>query len=492
MNAIALNTSTARRLLACGASALALAGCVMGPDYKRPDTPAPTEFRGAPTAAEASSIADLPWWGVFNDPQLQGLIGEGLANNQDIKVAVARIEQARAQVGVARSEYYPQVDYNAAAGGERTFVPLPNNRVGTAEFGSIGGPIQAAWEFDVWGRIKRSTEAAEANLLAQEDIRRGVLLTLVTDIATGYFRLLELDRELAIAQESSGVYKQQLDLFTDRFNAGRDTRLPVDRTQADYDSSTARVHDLQRQIAQQENALSTLLGGYPKAIPRGRPLVDQTTPNTPLGSTTALLQRRPDILAAEQQMVQANAEIGVAIANYFPKIGLSALGGGIETYVDGKWDGFGTWKAAIGLSGPIFTGGRLKSIEQYQRAYWDETIASYQKTVIRAFQETSDALAAQQTLVQRRTALESQIAALRRSSGLAMDRYTGGRASYFEVLEAQQQLYPAEDALAQTQRDQLLAVVNLYKALGGGWNLAPGQWTQAQAQQPPQPQPQPH
>jgi multidrug efflux system outer membrane protein len=475
---IARTPSAARRLLACSASALALAGCVMGPDYKKPDTPVPTEFRGATAAADATSVADLPWWGVFNDPQLQALIGEGLANNHDIKIAVARIEQARAQLGAVKSEAYPQLNYNAFIAGEKTFVPEVGDVVGTAQFGSIGGALQAAWEFDVWGRIRRSTEAAEANLLAQEDVRRGVLLTLVTDIANGYFRLLELDRELAIAQESSGVYKQQLGFFTDRFNAGRDTRLPVDRTQADYDSSTAKIQDVQRQIAQQENALNVLVGGYPRAIPRGRPLVDQTTPATALGSTTALLQRRPDILEAEQRMIQANAEIGVAIANYFPKIGLSALGGGVGAYVNDNWEGFGIWRAAIGASGPIFTGGRLKANEQGQRAFWDETIASYQKTVVRAFQETSDALVAQQTLAQRRTALESQVAALRRSSGMAMDRYTGGRASYYEVLEAQQQLYPAEDALARTQRDQLVAVVNLYKALGGGWNLAPAQWAQ--------------
>jgi multidrug efflux system outer membrane protein len=478
---IAWTPSAARRLLACSASALALAGCVMGPDYKKPDTPVPTEFRGATATADPTSVADLPWWGVFNDPQLQALIGEGLAANHDLRIAVARIEQARALVGVAKSQFYPQLDYNAFLGGEQRFVPEPDNVVGTAEFGSIGGVVQAAWEFDVWGRIRRSTEAAQANLLAQEDVRRGVLLTLVTDIASGYFRLLELDRELAIAQESSGVYKQQLGLFTDRFNAGRDTRLPVDRTQADYDASTARIQDVQRRIAQQENALNVLVGGYPRAIPRGRPLVEQTTPATALGSTTALLQRRPDILEAEQRMIQANAEIGVAIANYFPKIGLSALGGGIGVYTHDNWQGFGTWKAGIGLSGPIFTGGRLKSIEQGQRAFWDETIASYQKTVVRAFQETSDALVAQQTLAQRRTALESQVAALRRSSDMAMDRYTGGRAGYFEVLDAQQQLYPAEDALAQTQRDELVAVVNLYKALGGGWNLAPPQWAQPAA-----------
>jgi multidrug efflux system outer membrane protein len=450
----------------------------MGPDYKKPATPVPTEFRGATATAETSSIADLPWWGVFNDPQLQALISEGLANNHDLRIAVARIEQARAQLRATKSQAYPQLNYNTFVAGERTFVPEPGDVVGTAEFGSVGGALQAAWEFDVWGRIRRSTEAAQANLLAQEDVRRGVLLTLVTDIASGYFRLIELDRELAIAQESSGVYKQQLGFFTDRFNAGRDTRLPVDRTQADYDASTAKIHDVQRQIAQQENALNVLVGGYPRAIPRGRPLIDQTAPNSALGATSALLQRRPDILEAEQRMIQANAEIGVAIANYFPKIGLSALGGGVGAYVNDDWQGFGVWRAAIGASGPIFTGGLLQANEANRRAFWDESVAQYQKIVVRAFQETSDALVAQQTLAQRRTALESQVAALRRSSGMAMDRYTGGRANYFEVLEAQQQLFPAEDALAQTQRDQLVAVVNLYKALGGGWNLSPPQWAQ--------------
>ncbi len=458
------------------------AGCATkAPHYQRPETGPPAEFRfQTAQPAAAQTLADLPWWGVFNDRALQGLVREGLANNTDLKLAVSRIEQARALVDVAHSQMSPQLDYQVGGGGERTFVPTENS-IGAVTVGSIGGALNAAWEFDVWGRIRKSTEAAQANLLAQEEIRRGVMLTLVTDIATGYFRLLELDRELAIAQESTDTFKASLDLFTKRFNAGRDNRLPMDRSQANYEASGARAAEIKRQIAQQENALSILVGGYPRAIERGRPLVEQTLPEAPLSDTTALLQRRPDILAAEQTMKRANAEIGVAIANFYPRIGLSALLGGVGADVRGTWNSFGLWSLGLSAAGPLFTGGRLEAELKNRQAFWDETVTSYKKTVLVAFQETSDALAAQQTLVQRRTSLENQVAALQRSSQFAKTRYDEGRAGYFEVLEAQQQLFPAEDALAQTRRDQLLAVVNLYKALGGGWNLTPEQWNQARA-----------
>jgi multidrug efflux system outer membrane protein len=219
------------------------------------------------------------------------------------------------------------------------------------------------------------------------------------------------------------------------------------------------------------------VGGYPKAISRGRGLTDQAMPQSPTGATTALLQRRPDIMGAEQRMIQANAEIGVAVANYFPRIGLSALGGGVGAVIDSKWSGFGVWQAALSVTGPLYTGGRLESIERNRRAYWDETIASYKQTVVTAFQETSNALASQQTLAQRRLSLQSQVQALQGAADLARTRYDSGRANYFEVLEADQLLFPAQDALAQNQRDELLAVVSLYKALGGGWNLTPEQWS---------------
>ncbi|MBV8682433.1 MAG: efflux transporter outer membrane subunit, partial [Caulobacteraceae bacterium] len=328
-------------------SALVLAACATGREYKRPDTAPPAQFRGQATPAEATSIADLPWWGVFQDKALQDLIQEGLANNYDLKIAIARIEQARALVAVAASEGKPQLGYQATASGQKGFVVDPNNAVGTVTYGVVAGTLNAAWEFDLWGRIKHSTAAAQAELLAREDVRRGVMLSLVTDIATNYFRLLELDRELAIAHESEQVFGKTLNFFTDRYKAGRDSDLPVQRTQANYEASHTRVQELQRQIAIQENAISVLVGGYPKDIPRGGALTAQVLPGTPLGATTALLERRPDILAQEQEMIRANEQIGVAIANYFPRIGLSALGGGLGAAINGAFPGFGFWSAAL-------------------------------------------------------------------------------------------------------------------------------------------------
>jgi multidrug efflux system outer membrane protein len=293
---------------------------------------------------------------------------------------------------------------------------------------------------------------------------------LVSDLAAGYFRLVELDRELAIAEASARAYKSTLNLFTLRYDAGRDSLLPVERAQAAYDSSGADIQDIKRQIAQQENAISILIGAYPQPIERGRPLDEQTMPQTPLGSTTALLQRRPDILQSEQDMVSANAEIGVAVADYFPKIGLSTFLGGEGLAVTNSVQTFGVWNLALSAAGPIYSGGRLESVYHERQAFWDETVAQYKQKVLVAFQETSDALVAQKTLTDRRTALKSQVAALQHSVDLALQRYDNGRANYFEVLEAEQQLFPAQDALARNVRDELIAVVNLYKALGGGWN----------------------
>lgn len=452
-----------------------LGGCLVGPDYKRPAMTVPATFRAQTSPQEAASVADLPWWSAFNDPVLQGLITEAVNNNYDVKIAVARIEQARAQLGVVHSEALPQLNYSANINGGRT--PIQGfNTVQVEKLGVATAGLDFAWELDVWGRIRRATEAARADLFAQEDIRRGVLLTLVTDVATGYFRLLQLDRQLAISEDSTRVFKDTFDFFNTRFQGGRDSELPVARARANYDAARARTEDLRRQIGQQENALSVLLGGYPRDIPRGRTLMDQTVPAAPLGATSDLLQRRPDILAAEQNMVSANAQIGVAVANFFPRIGLSAMAGGAWFNVANVSHTFGLWNAALSLTGPIFNGGRLRAIYYGRKAFWDETVSQYHKTVLGAFQETSDALIAEQTLAARRVALEAQVADLQRSSDLAFTRYDNGRASYFEVLEAQQQLFPAEEALAQNQADQLVAVVNLYKALGGGWKLTPEQW----------------
>ncbi|CAN7416064.1 efflux transporter outer membrane subunit [Phenylobacterium sp. LjRoot164] len=473
MKTNAWRTTASTSLLAAAAAGL-LASCTMGPDYLRPQVQTPAEFRAQLTPAEATSYADLPWWSAFQDPALQKLIAEAVNNNYDVQIAAARIEQARANLGVVRSQALPQVDYRVGLNGERTVVQGLNS-ADDVDIGTLGAALEASWELDLWGRIRRATEATNAKVFAEEEVRRGVMLSLVTDVAIGYFRLLQLDRELAVAKESSTTYRGTFDLFNLRYEAGRDSNLPVQRAQAVYNASLARSADLERQIQQQENALCILLGSYPRAIERGG-LMAQALPPTPLGSTSDILQRRPDIRAAEQEMVAANAEIGVAVANYFPRVGLSALLGGEGFRIGGDNSSFGLWGAALGVAGPIFNGGRLKSVYEGRKAYWDETVAQYRKTVLVAFSETSDALVAQQRLAARRQALEAQIVSLRQANDLALTRYDGGRASYFEVLEAQQQLYPAEGELAQTQGEQLIASVNLYKALGGGWRLTDDEW----------------
>ena len=490
-------TSRANRAtLVATTAALISAGLVAGcatkaPDYQRPETGPPAQFRFQEAAAQPAPFGDRSLGSAFNDPALTALIDEALKSNNDIKVAIARIEQARAEVAAVQSQSRPQTGYQIGGGGQNTFVPTRTS-VDTVSYGSLGGALNMAWEFDVWGRIRHSTEAAQARLLSQEDVRRGVMLTLVTDIAAGYFRLLELDRQQAIAEEAAETYKRTADLFGKRFEAGRDSRLPVDRSEGLYRDALAQVEDIKRQIGQQENALSVLAGGYPRAIPRGLALTQQRLPPTPLSETTALLERRPDILAAEQTMKSANAEIGVAVANYYPRIGLSALVGVLGADVRDSFRGFGLWSLALGAAGPITTGGRLDAIYHQRQAFWDETVAQYRQTVLVAFRETSDSLVAQQRLEVRRAALEAEVAALQRSSDLAMRRYDAGRASYFEVLETQRQLFPAEEALAQARGDQLVAVVSLYKALGGGWNQVPEPATQARSDASPSPSGAPH
>ena len=494
MKTIASANLVAIRLLAVLLIALCVAGCSptvepkgiwgklwgleVGPDYKRPEVKPVEDFRSQIGPSEATSLADLGWWQVFNDKALQGLIVIALEHNSDLELAADRVEQSRALVGVAASQLYPQIGYQGFAGREKTFVPL-EQAGGNLTFNAFGGLLNLVWELDVWGRIRRSTEAARANLFAQEYIRRGVMLSLVSDVAAGYFSLLELKRELAIAQESSRTYKQTLDLFSQRYQFGRDSKLPVARAQAAYDSSLASVASLKRAIVQQENAISILLGTYPGEIPRGAQLTEQAAPSTPLGLTTEVMQRRPDILQAEQNVIGSNAQVGVAVAGFFPRIGLSALYGAQSPNMNHLLDNsFSIWNIAGGLAGPIFQGGQILETYHAQQALWEGTIAQYKQTIIVAFREVSDALVAQTTLVDQRQALEHQVVSLQEAVELALLRYNAGRASYFEVLEAEQLLFPAKDALAQTQRDQLLVVVSLYKALGGGWNLSDAQWTQ--------------
>jgi multidrug efflux system outer membrane protein len=441
----------------------------VGPNYRRPAVDTPDDFRGRITPADAASFADLAWWQVFGDPALHDLVGRALAGNYNLQAAVATIEQARAQVGVAASELYPHAGYDGTAERQKTFV-APGLNIPTFNF--FQGVLNVAWEVDVWGRIRRLTEAARAQFLATEEARRGIVVSLVSDVATDYFQLIELDRELAIAHESADTYGHTFDVFNRRFLGGTDTKISTSRAEANLRASEASIAALERAIAQQENAIAVLLGTNPGPVTRGVSLVDQPTPATPEGLTTDLLRRRPDIRQAEQTMIAANAEVGVAVANFFPTVGLSAMYGQAGSKIKNVFkDGVSVWNIVANLSGPIFQGGRLYESYRTQQAFWDETIARYRGTIVEAFREVADALAAEARLAEQRTAQEAQVAALRQAVELSLASYDAGVSTYIDVLDAEQQLYPAETALAETQRDQLLAVVNLYKALGGGWEI---------------------
>jgi len=453
-------------------------GCAVGPNFVRPEVEAPQEFRNQVAPAEAASLADLPWWEVFEDPVLQDLIVEGLESNYDLEVAVKRVDEARALVGVARSPFYPQIGYQGSAG--RQSLPLlPTQPKQT--FDLFYGAFSLAWEVDVWGRIRRSSEAARESLLATEAFRRGVMLSVATGVAQSYLNLIELDRELEIARETAHAFQETLDLFQRRYQGGVGNLLQVARAEAALRITEAQIPDLENRIVAQENAINVLLGRNPGPVPRGRTLVEHATPpDVPPGLPSALLERRPDLIEAEHTVASANAEVGVAVANFFPRIGLTALYGGQSTQLaDIVKENFSIWNVAGNMAGPLFQGFLL--LEQYraQKASWGQSVALYEQTVLTAFAEVSNALTAQTRLAEARAAQERAVEAYRESVRLSLVRYDSGLASYFEVLEAQQQLFPAQLTLAQLRRDQLLTVVTLYRALGGGWELPIDQWTQA-------------
>jgi multidrug efflux system outer membrane protein len=449
--------------------------CAIGPDYERPDVAPPQEYRGEVTPDEATSIADLPWWEIFEDPVLQDLIREALAANYDLRSAIQRVEQARNIVTVAQSPFYPQFEYQAQAGRQRD--PKLHDRPHDT-YSLFFGAFALAWELDVWGRIRRSSEAARYALMATEEFRRGVLLGLVTGVAQSYLSLIELDRELEIARETAESFRQTLELFERRFEGGIGDKLQVARAEAALALTEAQIPELERQIVVQENAISVLLGRNPGPIDRGRPLDDYLSPPAiPAGIPSDLLERRPDVLQAENTVASANAQVGVAMANFFPRIGLTALYGGQSTELtDILKDNFSIWNIAGNLTGPLFQGFELLGRYRAQVAGFEETVAQYEKAVITAFAEVSDALTAQSKLARSRTAQERAVAAYKESVRLSRVRYDSGLASYFEVIEAQQQLFPAQLTLAQIRRNELITVVTLYRALGGGWQLTDEEW----------------
>ncbi len=453
-------------------------GCTLGPWYGRPPTAQPDTYRGQVNVAEASSFADLPWWEIFRDEALKALVEEALKNNFDLRIAAARVEQFRAIYGITRADLFPQLSYDGGIGRSHNVSQLSVVVPPGEESNTFRGAFDFAWELDVWGRIRHATEAALADLLASEEFRRGVILSLVSAVAQAYFELRELDLELEIAQRTTASFQQTLDLFSRRLQLGVASKLETARATASLATTSAVISNLERFIVAKENQINDLLGRPPGPIPRGAVLTDQVLPpTTPPGLPSQLLERRPDIRFAEQTLMASNARIGVAVANFFPRIGLTSFFGGASADIENVVKGNGNIWAVVGqLSGPIIQGGRLWSNYEATVAQWEQTKLQYQQSVITALQEVSNALASQQKLAQVQQELARAVAALEESVRLSTLRYRGGLAGYFEVIDAQQQLFPSEIALAQTRRDQLIAVVQLYRALGGGWS--------AYAQQP--------
>jgi multidrug efflux system outer membrane protein len=464
--------ATAGRIAAVLASTLLVgAGCKVGPNYHRPTVQTPTAFRelseNPQVQAQAASYADLPWWQVFQDPQLQELIRIALKQNYDLQIATERINAGRAQVAITRSNLFPQVQGNGdfSGGKEHNFQTKSNFLTLTAD---------AAFQLDFFGKLRRATEAARAQLLATEDARQTVILTLVSDLASDYFALLQLDLQLQITQDTVSTQVDSVKLTRLRLERGVATKLDVLQAQQVLDTANAQIPDLERQIAQEENAISILLGNYPQAVPRGLPLVEQhLPPEVPPGLPSSLIERRPDIREAEQNLVAANAEIGVAKAQFFPQISLTGSGGGAfgrSSAFSGLMSSqLGTWSYGAQVSQPIFTGGALRGNLRLAESQHQQLLLAYQQSIQRAFGDVSDSLIGYQKLRQVRVRQQDTVADLQETVRLSTMRYQGGTTTYLEVLDGQRSLFAAELTLAQARGNEYQSLVQLYRALGGGW-----------------------
>ncbi len=460
-----------RRLIPGLMTALLLAGCALGPDYRRPDVPVPQSWRSP--AEGAGSLADTAWWELFPDDTLRTLIREALEANKDLQLAAARVMEARAQLGVARAGQFPQVDGGASYAreriSERGTIPLPPGAKVEADDFRIA--LDAAFELDFWGRLRRATEGAQAQLLATDEARRTVVVTLISDVAQAYFDLLELDREREIATRTLQSRRESLRIVTLRQQDGVTSDLDVHRAEGEVATAGATIPDLERRTAQTENRVSMLLGRNPGAIARDVALTDlPPAPAVPAGLPSALLERRPDVRQAEQQLVAANAGIGEAKAAFFPQIMLTGAFGFESVALSDLFTGPARiWQVGPQVTLPIFNAGRNQARLAAAEARRDEALIQYQQAVQRAFQDVEDALVAHRKAGEVRVQQEALVAASKRALGLAELRYTSGLASYLDVLDAQRQLFSAEISLTQTQRTQLATVVQVYKALGGGW-----------------------
>jgi multidrug efflux system outer membrane protein len=458
-----------RRLIlvaACLAS-----GCMVGPDYTRPAVDAPKEFIYEPK--DAADTANTMWWKQFNDPVLDQLIAEALANNYNVKIAVANVEQAAGVLTQTRSSLFPQVGYNGAAGRSRLTEAGSTPGLGTAipnPQSSYEALLTASWELDLWGRIRRLSESARANLLATDEARRGVILSLVASVASNYLTLRGLDEQLVISKRTLGTYGESVRLYTLQFQYGQVSKMQVAQVQSQYETAAVQIPLLESQIAQTENSLSVLVGRNPGPIPRGKSIYDLVLPKVPTGVPSDLLTRRPDLLQAEDTLIAANANIGAARALYFPAISLTGNFGASSAQLNNLFTGPArVWTYAGSLVGPIFSFGAVSGQVVQAEAARQSALYNYQYSIQNAFADVENSLVASQKLIEQQAAQERLVKALQDYARLATLQFNGGYTSYTTVLQAEQSLFPAELQLASLRASVFSSSVNIYKAMGGGW-----------------------
>jgi multidrug efflux system outer membrane protein len=454
------------------AVALTVGCAAVGPSYARPQMPSPAQYRFIEGAAQAQSLADSPWWQVFDDPALQTLVREALASNLDLQLAVARVEEARARAGVAKSFLYPQVDGAVGYGVRQASntetqdgTPTDDTTHQSAAYG-----FQLSWEIDLFGKLRRQHEASLALVLASEQARRGVLVTLVGDVASNYFLLRELDLQLDIARQTLRINDDTVTYFRNRLDGGVSNRLELDRIQALRAQTAAAIPVLEQQIGITENNLSLLLGRPPSPMARDRLADADAPPAIPAGLPASLIERRPDVVQAEQLLVAANADIGAAKALFYPTISLTGFLGGVSGDLTKFLGGDGAvWSVGSGLLQPIFQAGRLKQNLAAMRARYDEALAIYRKAALNGYREVANTLVTIQKLAEVRVQRQIGVTALVDASDLARSRYDSGLASYLEILTADQDLFQQQLLLAQVRGAELRARAELYRTLGGGW-----------------------
>jgi len=446
-----------------------LSGCVQGPDYVKPTVAAPGKYRFDQQNGARAEPSDEVWWKSFGDPQIDALVREALANNRDLRIAAARVDEFAAVLAGTRAQGRPQVGYGASASRTRTSEEILPDFVDpvSSSFSTI---LSASWEIDMWGRIRRETEAAQANLLASEEGRRGITLTLISTVIIGYVTLLDLDEQLRVATATVGGRAKSVKLFETRLAGRWVSEFEMSQVRAEYESTVAQLPAIRQAIAVQENALSVLVGRNPGPIARSAHLEALHSPVVPSDLPSELLIRRPDILQAEQQLIASNALIGAARALYFPRISLTGLLGFASPSLGNLFSGPArTWSFTGDVAGPIYTGGGLKAAVDQAKARREQSLANYELVIQNAFRDVEDSLADVQNSAELRATVERRVLTLRRGVELANERYENGYSDYLEVLDTERGLFSAELQLASARGDYQRALVNLYRALGGDW-----------------------